>query len=197
MFEEAVSRRHARALGRASTPPWRSRWSSEIPKGTRNKYEADEQGTIWLDRLLFTATRYPEDYGYVPETLAEDGDPLDALVLLEEPTFPGCHIHARPVGVFLMRDEEGVDAKVLCVPASDPRSNHVTELNDVPEQTREIAHFFGIYKDLEPGKATSWAAGPTARPRRPLSRRPGRDSWPRTKKSRDERPRETREERRA
>jgi inorganic pyrophosphatase len=133
----------------------------EIPKGTRNKYESDEQGTIWLDRMLFTATRYPEDYGYVPDTLAEDGDPLDALVLLEEPTFPGCHVHARPVGVFLMRDEMGVDAKVLCVPASDPRSDQVIELTDVPEyERREIAHFFGIYKDLEPGKQTEpggWA----------------------------------------
>ena len=127
----------------------------EIPKGTRNKYEADESGTIWLDRLLFTSTRYPEDYGYVPQTLAEDGDPLDALVRLEEPTFPGCHIHARPIGVFLMQDEEGVDAKVLCVPASDPRSNHVTELDDVPEhELHEIGHFFAIYKDLEPGKGT-------------------------------------------
>jgi inorganic pyrophosphatase len=133
----------------------------EIPKGTRNKYEADEAGTIWLDRLLFTSTRYPEDYGYVPETLAEDGDPVDAMVLLEEPTFPGCHIHARPIGVFLMRDEAGVDAKVLCVPSSDPRSDHMTELHDVPEhELREIAHFFNIYKDLEPGKTTQirgWA----------------------------------------
>jgi inorganic pyrophosphatase len=127
----------------------------EIPKGTRNKYEADESGTIWLDRLLFTSTRYPEDYGYVPDTLAEDGDPVDAMVRLEEPTFPGCHIHARPIGVFLMQDEKGEDAKILCVPASDPRSNHVTELNHVPEhELREIAHFFEIYKDLEPGKAT-------------------------------------------
>jgi inorganic pyrophosphatase len=127
----------------------------EIPKGTRNKYEADESGTIWLDRMLFTSTQYPEDYGYVPETLGEDGDPIDALVRLEEPTFPGCHIHARPIGVFLMRDEAGVDAKILCVPASDPRFGHLTELDDIPEyERREIAHFFDIYKDLEPGKGT-------------------------------------------
>jgi inorganic pyrophosphatase len=131
----------------------------EIPKGTRNKYEVDKQGIIWLDRMLFTATRYPEDYGFVPETLADDDDPLDALVLLEEPTFPGCHIRARPIGMFLMRDEEGVDAKVLCVPAGDPRFAGVTELDDVaPHELMEIAHFFGIYKDLEPGKQTE-AAG--------------------------------------
>jgi inorganic pyrophosphatase len=127
----------------------------EIPKGTRNKYESDERGAIWLDRLLFTSTRYPEDYGYVPDTLAEDGDPVDALVVLEEPTFPGCHIHARPVGVFRMRDEEGIDEKVLCVPSSDPRWNQVTDVSDLPEyELREIAHFFDIYKDLEPGKQT-------------------------------------------
>ncbi|HEX6394602.1 MAG TPA: inorganic diphosphatase [Acidimicrobiales bacterium] len=127
----------------------------EIPKGTRNKYEADETGAIWLDRLLFTSTRYPEDYGYVPETLADDGDPVDALVVLEEPTFPGCHIHARPVGVFRMRDEQGADEKVLCVPSSDPRWNHVADVTDLPEyELREIAHFFDIYKDLEPGKRT-------------------------------------------
>jgi inorganic pyrophosphatase len=138
----------------------------EIPKGTRNKYEADESGIIWLDRLLFTSTRYPEDYGYVPNTLAEDGDPLDALVRLEEPTFPGCHIHARPIGVFLMQDEEGVDAKVLCVPATDPRSNAMTELAHVPEhELHEIGHFFAIYKDLEPGKGTQtsgWEGRETA-----------------------------------
>jgi inorganic pyrophosphatase len=128
----------------------------EIPKGTRNKYEADHQtGAMWLDRMLFTSTRYPEDYGYVPLTLAEDGDPLDALVLLEEPTFPGCHIHARPVGVFIMRDEAGQDAKVLCVPATDPRVDNVEDLKDVPDyELNEIAHFFAIYKALEPGKNT-------------------------------------------
>jgi inorganic pyrophosphatase len=128
----------------------------EIPKGTRNKYEADHQtGAIWLDRMLFTSTRYPEDYGYVPLTLAEDGDPLDALVLLEEPTFPGCHIHARPVGVFIMRDEAGQDAKVLCVPATDPRVENVEDLKDLPDyELNEIAHFFAIYKALEPGKNT-------------------------------------------
>jgi inorganic pyrophosphatase len=128
----------------------------EIPKGTRNKYEADhDTGAIWLDRMLFTATRYPEDYGYVPMTLAEDGDPLDALVLLEEPTFPGCHIRARPIGVFSMRDEKGQDAKLLCVPATDPRVNNVEDLDDVPHyELDEITHFFAIYKQLEPGKNT-------------------------------------------
>jgi inorganic pyrophosphatase len=138
----------------------------EIPKGTRNKYEAAEDGAIWLDRMLFTSTRYPEDYGYVPGTLAEDGDPCDALVLLEEPTFPGCHIRARPIGVFLMQDEEGVDSKILCVPSSDPRSDHIRDLEDIPEHERlEVAHFFDIYKDLEPGKGTQtggWADRATA-----------------------------------
>ncbi|MHB1930081.1 MAG: inorganic diphosphatase [Acidimicrobiales bacterium] len=125
----------------------------EIPKGTRNKYEADEHGVLWLDRTLFTATSYPEDYGYVPGTLAADGDPLDAMVVLSEPTFPGCHILARPVGMFLMRDEEGVDAKILCVPAGDPRRSHITELDHIPAHERdEIAHFFTIYKALEPDK---------------------------------------------
>jgi inorganic pyrophosphatase len=128
----------------------------EIPKGTRNKYEADhETGAIWLDRMLFTATRYPEDYGYIPHTLARDGDPLDAMVVLEEPTFPGCHIRARPIGVFLMSDEAGQDAKVLCVPATDPRRADVRELSDIPTyDLDEIAHFFAIYKVLEPGKDT-------------------------------------------
>src|SRR5579875_1026173 len=92
----------------------------EIPKGSRNKYESDDEGRIWLDRTLFTATSYPEDYGYVAGTLAADGDPLDALVLLSESTFPGCRIRARPVGMFLMSDEEGTDAKIHCVVASDP-----------------------------------------------------------------------------
>jgi inorganic pyrophosphatase len=128
----------------------------EIPKGTRNKYEADhDTGAIWLDRMLFTSTRYPEDYGYIPLTLAADGDPLDALVLLEEPTFPGCHIRSRPIGVFIMSDESGDDAKVLAVPATDPRVSGVCDLDDVPGyELDEIAHFFAIYKQLEPGKDT-------------------------------------------
>jgi len=127
----------------------------EVPKGSRNKYELDhDTGEIRLDRQLFTATRYPADYGFIPHTLAEDGDPLDVLVILDEPTFPGCHIHSRAVGVLWMRDEKGPDAKILAVPARDPRMEW-HELDDVPEHIRrEISHFFDIYKDLEPGKTT-------------------------------------------
>ena len=126
----------------------------EIPKGQRNKYEMDHQsGRIRLDRMLFTSTRYPADYGYVEHTLAEDGDPLDALVLLEEPTFPGCLIKCRAIGMFRMRDEKGKDDKVLCVPATDPRVAHLRDITDVPEFDRlEIQHFFQVYKALEPGK---------------------------------------------
>jgi inorganic pyrophosphatase len=128
----------------------------EIPRGSRNKYEADhDTGEIWLDRMLFTATQYPADYGYIPETLADDGDPLDILILLDEPTFPGCHIRARVIGVFRMRDEMGGDDKVLCVPATDPRWSHLSDLNDVgPFLLEEIAHFFAVYKQTEPGKDT-------------------------------------------
>ena len=93
----------------------------EIPQGTRNKYEMDHaSGRIRLDRMLFTSTCYPLDYGFVPDTLAEDDDPLDAMVMLEEPTFPGCLVLARPVGVFWMRDEHGPDAKILTVPGPGP-----------------------------------------------------------------------------
>lgn len=128
----------------------------EIPKGSRNKYEIDhDTGAIWLDRHLFTATSYPADYGFVPETLALDGDPLDALVLLDEPTVPGCHIHARPIGVFWMSDEAGPDAKLLCVPSTDPRWVHLNDLGDLqPHLRAEIAHFFEVYKALEPAKGT-------------------------------------------
>jgi inorganic pyrophosphatase len=128
----------------------------EIPKGSRNKYEFDHRlGRIRLDRMLFTSTSYPADYGFVPETLAEDGDPIDALVLLDEPTFPGCQVHARVIAVFWMRDEHGPDAKLLCVPAEDRRFAHVKDLEDVPRyQLNEIGHFFDVYKDLEPGKCT-------------------------------------------
>ena len=128
----------------------------EIPKGSRNKYEMDhDSGEIHLDRTLFTATQYPADYGFVPDTLADDGDPIDVLVLLDEPTFPGCHITARPVGVFWMSDEKGPDAKVLCVVASDPRMADTVDLEDVPDYVlAEIGHFFEVYKQLEPGKGT-------------------------------------------
>jgi len=131
----------------------------EIPKGQRNKYEMDHvTGRIRLDRMLFTSTRYPHDYGFVEGTLGEDGDPLDALVVLEEPTFPGCLIRCRAIGMFHMRDEAGGDDKVLCVPAGDPRLNHLQDLTDVNEFDRlEIQHFFETYKDLEPGKSVEGA----------------------------------------
>ena len=126
----------------------------EIPKGQRNKYEVDHAtGRIRLDRMLFTSTRYPSDYGFIEDTLADDGDPLDALVLLEEPTFPGCLITCRVIGMFRMRDENGLDDKVLCVPATDPRWKHLQDIDDVPSFDRlEIQHFFEVYKALEPGK---------------------------------------------
>lgn len=134
----------------------------EIPKGQRNKYEMDhDTGRIRLDRMLFTSTRYPADYGFIEDTLADDGDPLDALVLLDEPTFPGCLITCRVIGMFRMRDEKGPDDKVLCVPARDPRNAHLSDIEDVPSFDRlEIQHFFEVYKDLEPGKsvqAEAWA----------------------------------------
>ncbi|MGO9081328.1 MAG: inorganic diphosphatase [Streptosporangiaceae bacterium] len=133
----------------------------EIPKGQRNKYEMDhETGRIRLDRMLFTSTRYPADYGFIEDTLADDGDPLDALVLLEEPTFPGCLISCRAIGMFRMHDENGADDKVLCVPATDPRVAHLRDIDDVPAFDQlEIQHFFEVYKALEPGKevdAKTW-----------------------------------------
>jgi inorganic pyrophosphatase len=129
----------------------------EIPTGSRNKYEYDhERHIIRLDRRLFTATTYPADYGFVPETLAGDGDPLDVVVLVTDPTFPGCLVRARILGVFFMRDEAGVDAKLISVLAHDPQWDGATDIEDVPEHLRnEIAHFFSIYKDLEPGKSVS------------------------------------------
>jgi len=126
----------------------------EIPRGSRNKYEVDHHsGLIRLDRTLFTATQYPADYGFVPDTLGEDGDPLDAMVLVQEPTFPGCLIRSRPVGMFRMTDEKGGDDKVICVPAGDPRQENLRELEDIPEFYRlEIHHFFTVYKDLDLGR---------------------------------------------
>ncbi len=132
----------------------------EIPKGSRNKYEVDhDSGKVKLDRYLFTSMGYPTDYGYIEDTLGEDGDPLDALVLLPEPVFPGCILQARPVGMFRMTDEHGGDDKVLCVLA-DPRWDHITDIGDVSSfELDAIKHFFVHYKDLEPGKfveAADW-----------------------------------------
>ena len=128
----------------------------ETPQGSRNKYRVDSKsGRIRLDRMLFTSTVYPLDYGEIPGTLAEDGDPLDILVWLDEPTFPGCLVTVRPVAVFWMSDERGPDAKLLSVAAHDIRKNRVRDLADVPRYLlNEIGHFFDIYKELEPGKST-------------------------------------------
>ncbi len=104
----------------------------EIPRGSRNKYEIDhEGGRVFLDRRLFTATTYPADYGFIPDTLGGDGDPLDALVLLEDPVYPGVWVEARPVGVLYMHDEAGEDAKILCVPPKEPRWADVHDLEDL------------------------------------------------------------------
>jgi inorganic pyrophosphatase len=128
----------------------------EIPTGSRNKYEMDhERGVIVLDRMLFTSTHYPADYGFIEGTMGEDGDPLDALVFVGEATFPGCRIRARPVGLFRMTDEKGRDDKVLSVPLQDPTWSHVDGLDDLrPTLRAEIEHFFAVYKDLEGGKGT-------------------------------------------
>jgi inorganic pyrophosphatase len=127
----------------------------EIPAGSRNKYEMDRRtGRIRLDRMLFTSTAYPADYGFVNHTLGGDGGPLDVLVVLDEPTFPGCLIRCRTIGMFVMSDEQGPDEKVLCVPARDPRRQGIQDIGDVPlYQLNEIAHFFEVYKDLERGKS--------------------------------------------
>ncbi|MEX2157853.1 MAG: inorganic diphosphatase [Dehalococcoidia bacterium] len=129
----------------------------EIPKGSRNKYEIDEAtGAIRLDRVLYSSVHYPTDYGFIPDTRADDGDHLDVLVLTEEPTFPGCRLRARPVGVLKMRDEKGGDYKIVAVPVADPRFEGIDELSEVhPHWLREIENFFNVYKTLEPGKVVS------------------------------------------
>ncbi|MDZ7377485.1 MAG: inorganic diphosphatase [candidate division KSB1 bacterium] len=126
----------------------------EIPKGSRNKYEYDPlKKAIKLDRMLFSAVHYPSDYGYIQDTLGEDGDPLDALVLVTEPTFPGCLIESKPIGLFKMWDEKGPDEKIVCVPIGDPYWNHIEILEDLPPHLlKEIEHFFIVYKDLEEKK---------------------------------------------
>ena len=126
----------------------------EIPRGTRNKYVFDRlTGRIRLDRTLFTATQYPADYGFVDGTFGPHVDALDALVLVPEPTFPGCLIQCRAVGMFRMSDEHGPTPKLLCVPAADVRQQHLRDLTDLDRFLRmEIEHFFEIYKAIEPGK---------------------------------------------
>lgn len=126
----------------------------EIPKGSRNKYEYDyERKMIRYDRMIFSSMHYPSDYGFFLETLGEDGDALDAMVLVSEPTFPGCVIEVRPIGVFYMTDEKGPDAKILCVPVSDPIWNKIYTLEEInPHLKNEIEHFFQVYKDLEKKK---------------------------------------------
>ena len=123
----------------------------EIPMGSRNKYEWDDAlQAIRLDRFLFASVVYPTDYGFIPETLAADGDPLDAMVCVTQPTFPGCVIPVKAVALFRMSDDKGEDHKVVCVPEGDPSWNHMEQLEDLSEQLRsEISHFFSIYKQLE------------------------------------------------
>jgi inorganic pyrophosphatase len=123
----------------------------EIPKGSRNKYEYDpDLGGIKLDRFVSASVVYPTDYGYVPDTLAPDGDPLDVLVCVSEPTFPGCIVPTKVVGLFKMADEKGPDDHVVCVPVSDPGWNAVEDVDGLPAQLRaEIGHFFAVYKDLD------------------------------------------------
>ncbi len=123
----------------------------EVPMGSRNKYELDkERGVFVLDRMLFSAVHYPGDYGFVDRTLAKDGDPLDVVVILGEPTFPGCRILGRILGNLDMEDDAGQDDKLLCVPETDPRWQQMQDIDDVPAHLKdEIAHFFNVYKDLE------------------------------------------------
>ena len=133
----------------------------EIPAGSRNKYEVDpETGHVVLDRRLFTSMSYPADYGFIEGTLGGDGDPLDALVLVGEPTFPGCRIRSRVVGVFHMADEKGPDEKILCVPLKDTAWMRVSDVHDIPAELRnEIEHFFQVYKDLEEEKVETRGYG--------------------------------------
>jgi len=123
----------------------------EIPAGSRNKYEYfAEAGTMALDRVLHSSVRYPFDYGFIPNTLAEDGAPLDAMVIMEEPTFAGCLIKARPIGVLDMHDSGAYDGKLLCVPVADPRQNGITSIRQIaPNQLEDVAEFFRTYKSLE------------------------------------------------
>ena len=139
----------------------------EIPRGSRNKYELNKvTGLFQLDRVLYSAVHYPGDYGFFPQTYAQDDDPLDALVMVTVPTFPGCVIDVRPIGLFRMKDKDEMDEKVLCVPTSDPLYDGYDDIGDVPGHfLREVEHFFSIYKDLEGGRVQplGWEDGRGAR----------------------------------
>ncbi len=123
----------------------------EIPRGSRNKYEYDhERGVFRLDRVLYSSVHYPTDYGFLAGTLSEDGDPLDVLVVVEEASFPGCHMRVRPIGALNMSDEKGIDEKILAVPCDDPRFTTINNLADLQEHwLHEIAAFFRTYKELQ------------------------------------------------
>ena len=142
-------------LSPGSRPPHELNAIVEIPRGSRNKYELDkETGLFKFDRLLYSAVHYPGDYGFIPGTLAEDGDPLDVMVLVQEPSFTGCLIEVRPVGILNMIDNAEGDRKVLAVPNRNPRYDQIHTMDQIfPHVRREIEHFFGIYKELE-GKVT-------------------------------------------
>lgn len=128
----------------------------EIPKGSRNKYEYGKTlGVIKLDRVLYSSLYYPGDYGLIPKTLYDDGDPMDILVMVTEPTFSGCIIEARPIGLFKMLDKGLPDDKVLAVPVHDPICDGYKDITDIPSHfLREVAHFFEVYKDLEGSRTT-------------------------------------------
>jgi inorganic pyrophosphatase len=139
----------------------------EIPRGSRNKYEMDhDTGEINLDRVLYSSVHYPTDYGFIPNTTSADGDPLDIMILVEEPTFPGCHVRVRPIGVLLMRDEKGVDEKILGVPLADPRFDEINDITQVQKHwLAEIENFFSTYKLLEKKetRVEDWKDARTAR----------------------------------
>lgn len=132
-------------------PPERVDAIVEIQQNGSNKYEYDPScGMFRLDRVLYSAVHYPMAYGFIPGTLADDGDPLDILVMTRTPTFTGCIIEASPIGVFKMRDEKGEDEKIISIPVADPRYSEMNTLEDMrPHYLREVEHFFSIYKDLE------------------------------------------------
>ena len=140
----------------------------EIPAGSKNKYEFDKDlNAFALDRVLYASVQYPYDYGFIPNTLADDGDPLDGMVIMDQPTFPGCVIAARPIGMLGMIDGGDSDEKLLCVPDKDPRYTSVTSLKDIaPHRLEEIAEFFRTYKNLEKKetKITGWQDVDSVRP---------------------------------